>query len=68
MLYAMTTVGRALALIPDYSKAKAAAIRILRLSNEKSSIDPTDPSGIILVSTKRYNDFHKMLLYFTGPC
>ncbi len=47
----MISIGRALAMIPDYSKAKRAAIRILQLLERKSQIDPHDESGIILVST-----------------
>ncbi len=42
-------VARCITLIPDYSKAKAAAIRILKLNKRQSQIDPTDESGIILV-------------------
>ncbi len=42
-------VGRSLAMIPDYSKAKQAALRIMRLNKRQSPIDPHDESGIILV-------------------
>ena len=47
----MMSIGRALAMIPDYSKAKNAAVRILQLLKRKSQIDPHDESGIILVRT-----------------
>lgn len=49
LLFAMMSIGRALAMIPDYSKAKHAAVRILQLLQRKSQIDPHDESGIILV-------------------
>ena len=47
--FAMVAVGRAMAMIPDYSKGKAAAIRIMRLNERQSLIDPSDQSGITLV-------------------
>jgi hypothetical protein len=43
------SVGRCVAIIPDYSKAKAAALRIMKLNKRESKIDPHDESGIILV-------------------
>ncbi len=46
---AMMTVGRSMGMIPDYSKGKAAAIRIMRLNKRVSQINPHDESGIILV-------------------
>lgn len=45
----MMTVGRSMAMIPGYSKAKDAAIRIIQLHNRKSEINPHNNSGIILV-------------------
>ena len=47
--FAMLAVGRSMGMIPDYSKAKMAAIRIIRLNKKLSQIDPHDDSGIILV-------------------
>ena len=47
--FAMSVAGRAMALISDYAKAKAAALRILWLQKRVSEIDPHDQSGIILV-------------------
>jgi hypothetical protein len=46
---AIYAVGHAMAIIPDYSKAKKAALRIMKLHKRESQIDPTDESGIILV-------------------
>ena len=37
-------------MIPDYAKGKASAIRILKLNNRQSKIDPQDANGIVLVS------------------
>ena len=45
----MITIGRSMAMIPGYSKAKDAAIRIMRLNKRRSEINPHDDSGIILV-------------------
>ena len=62
MTYAMLTVGQTMAMMPDYTKAKIAALRIMQLNKRKSQIDPQDKSGIILV----YRDyiFNKRLLIF----
>ncbi|CAF0756890.1 unnamed protein product [Adineta steineri] len=46
--FAMITVGRSMAMIPDYKKGKMAALRIIRLSKRQSEINPHDESGIIL--------------------
>jgi ABC-type multidrug transport system fused ATPase/permease subunit len=46
----MLSVGRSMAMIPDYSKAKIAALRIMELNKRQSKIDPNDESGLILVS------------------
>lgn len=48
-MFAMISIGRALAMIPDYSKAKSAAKRIIKLLERKSQIDPHNESGIVLV-------------------
>jgi len=47
--FAMMTVGRSMAMVPDYSKAKNAALRIMRLNKRQSQINPHDESGVILV-------------------
>jgi hypothetical protein len=47
--FAMLTVGRSMSMIPGYSKAKMAAIRIIRLNKKQSQVNPHDDSGIILV-------------------
>ncbi len=46
----MLSLGRSMAMIPDYSKAKTAALRIMALHKRQSQINPNDESGIILVS------------------
>jgi len=53
-VFAVITMGvfaasRSMTVIPDYSKAKAAALRIIKLHKRQSRIDPNDESGIILV-------------------
>jgi hypothetical protein len=45
----MLSVGQTMAMIPEYTKAKTAALRIMRLNKRQSQIDPFDNSGIILV-------------------
>ena len=47
--FATVIIGRAIAMIPDYSKAQQAALRILQLDQRQSEINPHDESGIILV-------------------
>jgi len=42
-------VGRSMAMVPDYSKAKTAALRIMKLNERESRIDPNDEAGVILV-------------------
>ncbi len=49
VIFAMMSVGRSMAMIPDYSKAKQSALRIMRLNKRQSQINPNDESGIILV-------------------
>ncbi|CAF1523752.1 unnamed protein product [Adineta ricciae] len=41
-------VNRSLRMLPDYAKAKAAGLRIIKLHQRQSQIDPTNESGIIL--------------------
>ena len=52
--FAAMTVGRSASMVPNYSKGKESAKRILELNKRESKIDPDDPSGITLVrySTK----------------
>lgn len=45
----MITIGRSMAMIPGYAKAKQAALRIMRLNQRRSEINPNDDSGIVLV-------------------
>jgi hypothetical protein len=47
--FAMVSVGRSMAMIPDYSNAQQAALRIIRLDQRQSRINPHDESGMILV-------------------
>ncbi|CAF4225852.1 unnamed protein product, partial [Rotaria sordida] len=42
--FATITIGRAIAMIPDYSKAQQAALRILQLDQRQSEINPHDES------------------------
>ena len=51
--FAMMSVGRTMSMMSDYSKAKAAALRIIGLDKRVSEINPHDDSGIILVSDIR---------------
>jgi hypothetical protein len=44
------SVGRSASMVPNYSKGKASAKRILELNKRISKIDPEDPSGIRLVT------------------
>ena len=39
-----------MAMIPDYGKGKASAMRVLNLKNRRTKIDPQNTSGIVLVS------------------
>ena len=49
--FAATTVGQSTAMMPQYSKAKTAAIHIFGLMKRRSAIDPTNDinEGVILV-------------------
>jgi len=40
-------------MIPDYAKGKESAIRILKLNNRQSKIDPENSDGIELVSINK---------------
>ncbi|CAF2623577.1 unnamed protein product [Rotaria sp. Silwood2] len=63
--FAMMTIGRSMAMIPGYAKAKTAALRIMRLNKRQSQIDPHDGSGIILkevIGNIEFND-----VYFRYP-
>ncbi|CAF4170856.1 unnamed protein product, partial [Rotaria sordida] len=54
-------IGRAIAMIPDYSKAQQAALRILQLDQRQSEINPHDESGIILnkvIGNIEFDDVH----------
>ncbi|CAF1327417.1 unnamed protein product [Adineta steineri] len=44
----MVAIGRSVALLPDYSKARQSALRILKLHKQQSKINPQDESGVIL--------------------
>ena len=49
LTFAAMSVGRSVSMVPNYSKGKESAQRILDLNKRESKIDPDDPSGIILV-------------------
>ncbi len=40
-------------MIPNYAKGKESAIRILKLNNRQSKINPEDTNGIVLVSSSK---------------
>ncbi|CAF4700599.1 unnamed protein product, partial [Rotaria sp. Silwood1] len=61
----MFAVGRSIAMIPDYSKAKKAALRIMKLHNRQSQINPNNESGIILEDVIGNIEFHN--IYFRYP-
>lgn len=46
--FAAMTVGRSASMVPNYSKGKESAKRILELNQRESKIDPEDSSGITL--------------------
>jgi hypothetical protein len=48
------SIGRSAAMVPNYSKGKASAKRIIELSKKQSKIDPDDPSGIKLVKLYKF--------------
>ncbi|CAF2533632.1 unnamed protein product [Rotaria sp. Silwood2] len=54
------SVGRSTAMIPDYAKGKESAIRILKLNNRQSNIDPQDTNGIVLNDIKGNIQFEKV--------
>ncbi len=47
--FAAMTVGRSISMVPNYSKGKESAKRILDLNKRESKIDPDNPAGITLV-------------------
>jgi hypothetical protein len=63
----MLSIGRSMAMIPDYGKAKQAALRIMKLNKRQSQINPHDESGITLVifSTHFNNNLCFYDIYFT---
>ncbi len=56
--FASTTLGRSASMVPNYSKGKQSAKRILDLNKRQSKIDPDDPSGITLVNLLLRLFFH----------
>ncbi|CAF1346217.1 unnamed protein product [Didymodactylos carnosus] len=48
VFYAALSVGRSTGMIPDYSRGKAAALRIMELNKRESAIDPNDDDGVTL--------------------
>ncbi|CAF1648949.1 unnamed protein product, partial [Didymodactylos carnosus] len=46
--FASMSLGRATSALPDYSKAKPAALRVIELNKRKSEIDPENEDGIKL--------------------
>ncbi|CAF3938442.1 unnamed protein product [Rotaria sordida] len=63
--FAMITVGRSMAMIPGYAKAKNAASRIMRLNDRQSEINPHDESGIILNEVIGNIEFHDIHFRYT---
>lgn len=69
IIIAIQTVGQSTGETSDYFKAKSAAIKILKLINYQSSIDPQDESGIILVKKGCLHIKEVLLLFmFLGKC
>ena len=56
------TIGRSAAMVPNYSKGKESAKRILDLNKRQSKIDPDDSSGITLV--KKFLIFLFIIYYY----
>jgi hypothetical protein len=52
-----------MAMIPDYSKAQQAALRIIQLYQRQSQINPHDELGIILVYIHLNLLFQRQLIY-----
>ncbi|XP_071033679.1 ATP-dependent translocase ABCB1 isoform X2 [Parasteatoda tepidariorum] len=65
VLIGMMMVGQAIAIAPDYNKAKLAAVRIFKLLDIVPSIDPLSPQGKILNEVRGNVDFQKV--YFNYP-
>jgi len=51
------SLSRSTAMIPDYAKGKESAVRILKLNNRQSNINPHDKNGEILVR------IHKTIIF-----
>lgn len=51
MVFTVFAIGRSLATLPDYGRARRAGMKILQLDKRKSEIDPNDQDGIILVNS-----------------
>jgi hypothetical protein len=56
--FAAISIGRSASVVPNYSKGKESAKRILDLNKRQSKIDPDDPSGITLVNLLLRLFFH----------
>jgi ATP-binding cassette subfamily B (MDR/TAP) protein 1 len=56
--FAAMSIGRSASVVPNYSKGKESAKRILDLNKRQSKIDPDDPSGITLVNLLLRLFFH----------
>ncbi|XP_071033677.1 ATP-dependent translocase ABCB1-like [Parasteatoda tepidariorum] len=65
VLIAMMYVGQAIAIAPDYNKAKLAAVRIFNLLDIVPSIDPLSQQGKKLNEVNGYIDFQKV--HFNYP-
>ncbi|CAF1154852.1 unnamed protein product [Adineta ricciae] len=63
--FSMQAVGRSIGGLPDYIKAKQAALGILQLSKRRSNIDPNDNSGKKLEEVKGDIEFQNV--YFRYP-
>ena len=59
----MISSFRSTAMIPDYAKGKESAIRILKLNNRRSKINPHDANGIVLVSIYQSEYFSYRVLF-----
>jgi hypothetical protein len=51
-------------MIPDYARGRESAIRILKLNNRQSKIDPQNGAGVIFVSIQKSIIFEIYLLNF----
>jgi hypothetical protein len=55
---------RSTAMIPDYARGRESAIRILKLNNRQSKIDPQNGAGVIFVNIQKSIIFEIYLLNF----